>query len=90
EGWTVAIKPSFPTDIQNALEQGLATDVSASFPAITDKPVYQLNSDVVFTADVTLTNDAHWILKGRTAVGNDRADNTTLYVQFGTTLIGES
>ena len=90
EGWTIAIKPSFPTDIQNALEQGLATDVSASFPAITDKPVYQLNSDVVFTADVTLTNDAHWILKGRTAVGNDRADNTTLYVQFGTTLIGES
>ncbi|MDP2485089.1 hypothetical protein [Pseudoalteromonas marina] len=90
EGWTVAIKPSFPTDIQNALEQGLATDVSASFPALTDKPVYQLNSDVVFTADVTLTNDAHWILKGRTAVGNDRADNTTLYVQFGTTLIGES
>ena len=90
EGWTVATKPSFPTDIQNALEQGLATDVSASFPAITDKPVYQLNSDVVFTADVTLTNDAHWILKGRTAVGNDRADNTTLYVQFGTTLIGES
>ena len=90
EGWTVAIKPSFPTDIQNALEHGLATVVSASFPAITDKPVYQLNSDVVFTADVTLTNDAHWILKGRTAVGNDRADNTTLYVQFGTTLIGES
>ena len=90
EGWTVATKPSFPTDIQNALEQGLATDVSASFPAITYKPVYQLNSDVVFTADVTLTNDAHWILKGRTAVGNDRADNTTLYVQFGTTLIGES
>ncbi|GAA67803.1 hypothetical protein [Pseudoalteromonas sp. BSi20429] len=90
DGWTVAITPSFPDDIANALAQGLATDVSASFPTITDKPVYQLTSDVVFTSDVTLTNDAHWILKGRTAVGNDRADNTTLYVQFGTTLIGES
>lgn len=90
DGWTVAITPSFPDDIQNALEQGFATDVSASFPEITDKPVYQLTSDVVFTSDVTLTNDAHWILKGRTAVGNDRADETTLYVQFGTTLIGES
>ncbi|WP_166110165.1 hypothetical protein [Pseudoalteromonas sp. Z9A5] len=90
DGWTVAITPSFPDDIDNALAQGLATDVSASFPEITDKPVYQLTSDVVFTSDVTLTNDAHWILKGRTAVGNDRADNTTLYVQFGTTLIGES
>ncbi|MEI8618679.1 hypothetical protein P4S63_20480 [Pseudoalteromonas sp. B193] len=30
------------------------------------------------------------ILNGRTAVGNDRADATTLYVQAGTTLIGES
>ncbi|XQF93973.1 hypothetical protein ACOBV9_21460 (plasmid) [Pseudoalteromonas espejiana] len=29
-------------------------------------------------------------LNGRTAVGNDRADATTLYVQAGTTLIGES
>ena len=62
EGWTVAVNPSFPTDITNAMEQGLATDVSASFPQITDKPVYQLAQDVVFTSDVTLTNDAHWIL----------------------------
>ncbi|RJF35387.1 hypothetical protein [Pseudoalteromonas gelatinilytica] len=90
EGWTVAVNPSFPTDIANAMEQGLATDVSASFPQITDKPVYQLAQDVVFTSDVTLTNDAHWILKGRTAVGGDRTDSATLYVQFGTTLIGES
>ena len=90
DGWTVAVTPNFPTDIENALAQNLATDVSASFPQITDKPVYQLNQDVVFTSDVTLTNDAHWILKGRTAVGGDRVTPATLYVQFGTTLIGES
>jgi hypothetical protein len=90
DGWTVAITPGFPQDVQNAFVQGLATDVSASFAQITDKPVYQLNQDVVFTKDVTLTNDAHWILKGRTAVGNDRTESATLYVQFGTTLIGES
>ena len=90
QGWTVAIKPSFPTDITNAKEQGLASDVSASFPMITDKPVYQLAADTVFKQDVTLTNDAHWILKGRTAVGGDRTDSATLHVQFGTTLIGEN
>jgi hypothetical protein len=90
DGWTVAITPSFPEDVTNALEQGLATDVSANYAAITDKPVYELDTDVVFTSDVTLTNDAHWILKGRTAVGNDNTDSATLYVQFGTTLIGES
>jgi len=80
----------FPTDIENALTQGLATDVSSEFPTITDKPVYRLKADTTFTADVTLTNDAHWILNGRTAVGNDRTDNTVLYIQQGTTLIGES
>ncbi|MBQ4833361.1 hypothetical protein J8L70_08940 [Pseudoalteromonas sp. MMG010] len=90
DNWTVAITPSFPDDVSNAFEQGLATDVSSTYAAITDKPVYQLDQDVVFTSDVTLTNDAHWILKGRTAVGNDRADNSVLYVQYGTTLIGES
>ncbi|TGE84851.1 hypothetical protein C7Y70_04710 [Pseudoalteromonas sp. KS88] len=90
DGWTVAVTPNFPQSVTNALEQGLATDVSASFPQLTDKPVYQLNQDVIFTSDVTLTNDAHWILKGRTAVGGDRVDSATLYVQFGTTLIGES
>ena len=90
EGWTVGINGGFPTDIDNALAQGLASDVSSEFPAITDKPVYRLAEDTTFTADVTFTNDAHWILNGRTAVGNDRADATTLYVQAGTTLIGES
>ena len=90
EGWTVGINGGFPTDISNALEQGLATNVSSEFPQITDKPIYRLTQDTTFTADVTLTNDAHWILNGRTAVGNDRADATTLYVQAGTTLIGET
>ncbi|MEI8618681.1 hypothetical protein P4S63_20490 [Pseudoalteromonas sp. B193] len=80
----------FPTDIDNALTQGLATDVSSEFTSITDKPVYRLAADTVFTTDVSLTNDAHWILNGRTAVGNDRADNTKLYIQQGTTIIGET
>ena len=80
----------FPADIDNALVQGLATDVSSEFPAITDKPVYRLSADTTLIADVSLTNDAHWIVSGRTAVGNDRADSTTLYIQQGTTIIGES
>ena len=64
----------FPTTIDNAFVQGLATDVSSEFPEITDKPVYRLTADTTFTTDATLTNDAHWIVNGRTAVGNDRAD----------------
>ncbi|XQF93971.1 hypothetical protein ACOBV9_21450 (plasmid) [Pseudoalteromonas espejiana] len=80
----------FPTNIDNALTQGLATDVSSEFSSITDKPVYRLAADTVFTTDVSLTNDAHWILNGRTAVGNDRADNAKLYIQQGTTIIGET
>ena len=90
EGWTVAINGGFPTDIDNALTQGYATDVSGDFPEITDKPVYKLGSDTTFTTDVTLTNDAHWILDGRTAVGGDNTDNAVLYIQNGTTLIGET
>ncbi|XQF93974.1 hypothetical protein ACOBV9_21465 (plasmid) [Pseudoalteromonas espejiana] len=43
DGWTVAITPSFPDDIQNALEQGFATDVSASFPAITRQASLSVN-----------------------------------------------
>lgn len=89
-GWTVGINGGFPTDVQNALEQGLASDVSSDYPSITDKPVLMLDEDPVFTADVTLTNDAHWILKGRTAVGGDNEDSAVLYIQDGTTLIGES
>ncbi len=89
DGWTVGVKGGFPSNIQNAFEQGLATDVSGDFPEITDKPVYQLETDVLFTSDVTLTNDAHWLVKGRTAVGNDNEDSATLYIQRGTTLFGE-
>ena len=89
DGWTVAVNDSIPADVTTALEQGLATDVSASFPDITDKPVYQLATDTVFTADVSLTNDAHWLIKGRTAVGNDNADSASLYIQRGTTVFGE-
>ena len=90
EGWTVGVRGGFPANIQNAFQKGLATDVSSSYPQITDKPVYELTADVVFTEDTTLTNDAHWILNGRTAVGNDRANASTLYIQQGTTLIGET
>ncbi|MEE4244137.1 MAG: hypothetical protein V2I33_01925 [Kangiellaceae bacterium] len=88
EGWTVAVNGGFPANIQNAFEQGLATDASADYPEITDKPVYRLQNGVTFTADVTLTNDAHWVLNGRTAVGNDRANSSVLYIQQGTTIIG--
>ncbi len=90
DGWTVGVTGGFPSDIENALEKGLATDVSAEFPELTDKPVYRLANGTTFTEDVTLTNDAHWILNGRTAVGNDRASNATLYVQQGTTVFGET
>ena len=90
DGWTVGIKGGFPTDVQNALTQGYATDVSSEYPDIKDKPVYKLQQDATFTTDVTLTNNAHWILQGRTAVGNDNENNTTLYIQNGTTLIGET
>ena len=89
EGWTVAVNDGFPTDVQNAFEQGLAVDVSNEFPEITGRPVYRLNADITFTSDVTLTNDAFWALSGRVAVGNDNVDNATLYIQEGTTLFGE-
>ena len=68
---------------------GFATDASSEFSAITDKPVYRLDSDLVITQEMTLTNDAHWIIKGRTAVGNDNSDSTVLYIEEGTTVIGE-
>jgi len=90
EGWTVGVKGGFPSNVQNALEKGLATNVSSEFPEITDKPVYRLANGTTFTEDVTFTNNAHWILNGRTAVGNDRANPATLYIQQGTTVIGES
>ena len=48
-----------------------------------------LNADSTFTADVTLTNDAHWVLNGRTAVGNDNVDPATLWIEQGTTIIGQ-
>lgn len=89
EGWTVAVNDTIPAEVTNAFAQNLATDVSASFPTITDKPVYQLAADTVFTSDVSFTNDAHWLIKGRTAVGNDNADSATLYIQRGTTVFGE-
>ncbi|WP_018982797.1 aldehyde dehydrogenase family protein [Salinimonas chungwhensis] len=90
EGWTFGVGDGFPTDIDNALEQNLATDVSADFPSITDKPVYQIAEDTTFTSDVTLTNDAHWVLTGRTAVGGDNENSATMYIQKGTTLIGQA
>ena len=67
----------FPTDIQNALDKGLATDVSAdsayaSIATSTGKKVYKLDPDATFVEDVTLTNDATWIITGRTAVGEDK------------------
>ena len=89
EGWTVAVNDVIPAGVTNALAQNLATDVSGSFPTITDKPVYQIAEDTVVTADVSLTNDAHWLIKGRLAVGNDNADSATLYIQRGTTVFGE-
>lgn len=89
-GWTVGVNGGFPTDVQNAFEQGLATNVSSQFPQITDKPVYLLDPTTTFTADVTLTNDAHWVLNGRTAVGGDNEDNATLFIQHGTTIIGQA
>ncbi|MBT1450386.1 hypothetical protein KJ365_05785 [Glaciecola sp. XM2] len=88
-GWAFGLDGGIPSDVQNALEQGIATDVSASFPTITDKPVYQLGADTTFTADVSFTNDAHWVLNGRTAVGGDNVDSATLYIQEGTTIFGQ-
>jgi len=88
-GWTVGITGGFPADLQNALQQGLATDVSSEFPAITDKPVYQLGADTTFTSDVAFTNDAHWVLTGRTAVGGDNVDSAVLYIENGTTIFGQ-
>lgn len=89
-GWTVGVNGGFPQDVQNAFEQGLATNVSSQFPQITDKPVYLLDADTTFVADVTLTNDAHWVLNGRTAVGGDNIDSATLFIENGTTLIGQA
>ena len=86
----MGVRGGFPANVQNAFEKGLASEVTSEFPEITDKPVYRLSPDTVFTSDTTLTNDAHWILNGRTAVGNDNADQSTLYIQQGTTLIGET
>ncbi|WP_218352270.1 hypothetical protein [Alteromonas lipotrueiana] len=75
----------------NALiEAGLATDVSASFPEITDKPVYQLNANTEFNDDATLSADAHWVLNGRTAVGGDNENSAVLTIEAGTTLIGQA
>jgi hypothetical protein len=87
--WTIALNGGFPTDIQNAFEQGLAQDVSSEFPQITDLPVYRLDADITFTQDVTLTNDALWVLDGRTAVGNDNEDSAVLFIEAGTTIFGE-
>ncbi|MDQ7050196.1 MAG: hypothetical protein Q9M92_11940 [Enterobacterales bacterium] len=90
EGWTVGVRGGFPANVKSAMQLGLAADVSSEFPSITSKPVYRLSLDTVFTQDTTLTNDAIWILNGRTAVGNDRANNATLYIQQGTTVVGET
>ena len=48
-----------------------------------------MNTDATFTADVTFTNDAHWLIKGQTGVGNDNADSATLFIQRGTTIFGQ-
>ena len=85
-GWTVGVNPTFPTNVQNAFEQGLATEIQVA--GITDKPVYRLAEETVFKGDVTLTNDAHWVLSGRTAVGEDNSESGTLWIQEGTTIIG--
>ena len=85
-------------DAVSPIDAGIATDVSADFPAITDRPVYLLaspqakaaKSDVTLTQEIKLSNDAYWILDGRVAVGNDNADQTTLYVQGGTTIVGQT
>jgi hypothetical protein len=88
-GWTVAVNGGFPGDVQNAFQQNFATDVSSEFPSITDKPVYRLDENTTFTSDVTLTNDAHWVVNGRTAVGGDNEDSAVLFIQSGTTIFGE-
>lgn len=77
------------TGVSSAFAQGLATDVSAQFPQITDKPVYRLAENTTFTADVSFTNDAHWVLDGRTAVGGDNENSATLFIDEGTTIFGE-
>jgi len=43
------LPPTDPTGPTTAFDQGLATDVSAEFPAITDKPVYRLAENTTFT-----------------------------------------
>ncbi len=88
-GWAVALNDGIPSEVTDAFAQGLATNVSSSFPEISDKPVYQLGADTTFTQDVVLSNDAHWVLQGRTAVGNDNADSTVLYIEAGTTIFGQ-
>ena len=42
------------------------------------------------TANATFTSDALWVLSGRVAVGNDRADPSELTIEAGTTIIGRS
>ncbi|MDQ7050198.1 MAG: hypothetical protein Q9M92_11950 [Enterobacterales bacterium] len=89
EGWTYGVNSGIPKSVVAADVQGLAVDVSGSYPSITDKPVYRFNLDTSFITDAVLTNDKHWVIKGRTAVGNDNTDNSTLYIEPGTTIIGE-
>lgn len=51
-------------------------------------PVCEISG--TFTENRTLTNDILWALDGRVAVGNDKADNTVLTIERGTTLFGKS
>jgi trimeric autotransporter adhesin len=40
------------------------------------------------TNNATFSNEVLWVLTGRVAVGNDRADSAELTVEAGTTVIG--
>ncbi len=93
EGGTTNPTPTDPPtdgDANPLVTAGLASDVSANFPEITDKPVYQLSSNVEFNEDATLSADAHWVLDGRTAVGGDNENSAVLTIEAGTTIIGQA
>ncbi len=44
----------------------------------------------ILIEDVTLTNNAAWVLRGGVFIGGDNENNTTLTIEEGTTLFGDS
>lgn len=53
-----------------------------------DKPVCEVTGTL--TADATFSANILWALKGKVAVGNDKANSATLTVEPGTTIFGKT